>query len=192
MSNVKKLYVLRKVNTKEVYAISEFELNMMNYIKLFDTYFGGEGKIDKSKYQLDIVTNQSDIQWYLNRYIDYHLQSLADDSDLVLTDWEWNFYNPVFRELHEKAKDTIIYLKMFSTIYSKGEFQPNTYKLMTDMENVCQEFYEVASNFDVFVKNIPSEYLRQYILIEPIKAHMFNQLEKELREQYYQKFNDNK
>lgn len=183
LSNKNKLFILREVKNDSIYAISEEERLITNYIKLFDGYF--KDGIDKSEYQIDIIRGKNQVDYYLERYQDCLLYIRGMNNALTLTEWEWNYYSPFFKELYEKAKDTIVNLEVFHTIYDPCGISSN-------MKDLSNEFYQISQSLDEFIGNIPIEFIKQELLMEPIKAHKFNKILDEMGYWYRQVLDEGK
>lgn len=183
------LYILRNTKTNAIYAISEYQEWIAYYIELFEGYFND---IKRKEYTVDIIRNQKTIDRYLNKYHqDYYLYPRGINNHLVLTEWEWTYYKPFFKELYEKAKDTIINLHLFHDIYkfntlTEANIDLDTIRLPQEMLNVSYKFYDIASNFDTFMEHLSIAFVQTNVLVEPIKAHKFNQFLQESQLNYYE------
>lgn len=186
------LYVLRHVDTGEIYAISEFQAWITLYLELFEGYFDAKD-INKKEYQIDILTDSFVINKYLDKYPEYNLSPRGIDDKLVLTEWEWDYYGPVFRRLYERMKDTIINLKMFQELYEfnfidKESSIPKEFSESVKgntLEIISNQLYDISCDYDTFVQHLPLSFIQTKILLEPIKAHKFNQYLTEINQLYY-------
>lgn len=194
MNSIQKLYVLVFDKTDSIYAISEFEELMANYIKLFDDYF--QDGFDKNEYRIDIIRDSKTINRYLTKYQDYQLYQRGENNKLTLTEWEWNYYEPFFRELYERAKDTIINLMVLSDVYDDSYQKDHSeytkkYNLINEsLINTSNQMYIMTNNFYDFIGNISIRFIKDKVLMEPIKAHKFNRMLDDIIHQY--QFNVNK
>lgn len=183
MKKSNNLYILCNTNhPNEIYAISEFEEYIKKYIDLFDDYFGDD--MNKSNYTINLICSENQILEYLRKYPEYHIQPIGINNNFFLTEWEWNYYKPYFKELYEKAKDTIINLGLFGEIYSYSGLEGHKSHISSDMTSIGESFYNFASTFDKFVESIPITFIQKNVLLEPIKAHKFNAVIQDLERKY--------
>lgn len=181
MTTKNNLYILHHSSSRDkIYAISEHEEFIAYYLSLFDNYF-----INKSNYTLSITSDTLN----LPTLADYQLFPIGIKNKFVLTEWEWRYYQPYFRELYTRAKETIINLRMFEEIY--GYQSKKDQVQSSNMFKSSHEFYTISSSFEVFVENLPINFIKEYIMDEPLVAHKCNAELEALYDKYRMKLYNN-
>ena len=148
------LYILRD-NNDNILAISEDKDLIIQYINQFYEYL---------KYNNTTIEKETD-KFKIRRLLDKYISTAtihAYSEDIILTEYEYNFYNLHFRKIYDEFKTTITSLLTFKKYMRLSESENN------QMDILFKCMYNKCYSFDEFLKNINPEFIFKYIITDPL------------------------
>lgn len=148
------LFVLRDGENR-IIAITEDKDLALSYINQFYDYFSTNGS------SIEKITERHIVRQLLDNYVD--IASLHSYSDnIILTQYEYDFYNIHFKKIYDEFKSTISSILTFKNYINLDKVQ---LELLTD---TFKMMYDKCHTFDEFISNMNPEYIFKYIIMDPI------------------------